>query len=83
MAAEIKRPIKRAIHVDGVEGKVNVTITENGLVFSAPNSAKGLTVIWTQVVKSATTPINVPAHLYGDPIKFLQAMAAKRKKGAK
>jgi HD-like signal output (HDOD) protein len=83
MASEIKRTIKRAVHVVGVDGVVNVTISEQGLHFSAPKSSKALTISWTQVVRNTTTPTNVPAHLYGDPIKFLQTQAAKRKKAAK
>ena len=81
MATELKKDIKRKIRLPGVDGWINVTITPSGLQFAAPRSSKSLSLEWREAIKLARTPNNVPAHLFGKPLEFIQAQLTKVKKG--
>lgn len=85
MAGKIEegKSLKRLIRVYGVEGWVEVTLSHEGLAMRIPKTRKSLTAPWTKIVEGAmATPDDSPSFLMGEPLKFLQAEAAKVTKKA-
>ncbi|PWT76390.1 MAG: hypothetical protein C5B59_06605 [Bacteroidetes bacterium] len=81
------KKLKRFIKVYGIEGPVELVIAHEGLTLRVPGTKKHLTADWPSVVGAAVTPDDVPSHLFGEPLKFLQheaekVMKRKEKKGA-
>lgn len=73
-ATEAKKAesIKRLVRVYGVEGLVEMGVSEAGVALRVPRSRKYVTLSWAKLAASSDTPGDVPAFLNGDPIKMLQ-----------
>lgn len=74
--------LKRLIHVYGVEGQIEVSLSEDGLAFRIPGTRKSVSMTWPEAVKAAKAEADTPAWLANDPLKFLQTEVEKLRKRA-
>lgn len=75
MAAVLKGTIKRAVKIYGIEGMVNVSISEEGLKFAVPGTKQSVMIAWGTTVAHCSTPTNVPSYLFGNPKELLKVNA--------
>jgi hypothetical protein len=67
--------LKRLIHVHGVEGDVEVSLSEQGLAFRVPGTRTYLTMSWTKAISESETPTTVKSYHMGKPMEFLTTTA--------
>jgi len=74
--------LKRLIHVHGIEGDIEVAMSEQGLSFRVPGTRTYLTMSWTQAINASETPTTVKSYHMGKPMEFLTttAKATRQKK---
>lgn len=78
MPTQMSGTIKRQVKIYGVEGMVNVAITEAGVEFWIPGTkGSSIEVGWPRIVESCFTPNTVPSFLFGKPLEFLKHQALK------
>lgn len=76
MPAKLKpEAIKRVIHISGIEVPVILYLTDVGFEFGIKGSRIRPMMSWYKALKSAETPVNVPAHMHGKPYELLQHQA--------
>lgn len=67
--------LKRLIHVHGIEGDVEVSLSEQGIQFRVPGTRTYLTMSWTQAINTSQTPATVKSYYMGKPMEFMVATA--------
>lgn len=72
--------LERLVKVYGIEGKLAVKITTDGISFRVPGTKQSVNLTWAKALAASETPSNVPCWLAGDPVKFLTTAVEKVQK---
>jgi hypothetical protein len=74
---KLNSPLKREIHVHGVEAPVTVELSETGIRFQVRGTKKWVSTGWVQVVNACHTGEDLPSYLMGKPFEYLKHLGDK------
>ncbi len=80
MATKLEKPLKREIHLHGIESPVIVTLDQEMVQMGIPGTQKKVKMSWYRMASLMETPANCLSYLEGRPIEFLKQQVAAKKK---
>lgn len=81
MAIPISTPIKRQIHLYGLDSPINIILHPHGIEMTVAGARTKVFASWEHVAKNMLLPDSVPSIYHSRPFEFLKHLASKIKKG--
>ena len=85
MATQLQpgQELRRLVKVYGIEGLVEVKLSDTGIAFRIPKTKTGVSMTWVKAVAACDTPGNVKSYHAGKPTEFLLSQVVAKGKRAK